>query len=78
MRWAEHVARMGHELNTYRILVGKREGKKPLGRPRRRWVDSIKIGLREIEWDSMDWIDLVKDRNQWKVFVKTVINLLVP
>jgi hypothetical protein len=58
MRWAGHVARMGETRNAYRILVGKPEGKRPLGRPRRRWVDNIKIDLRVIEWDGVDWIDL--------------------
>jgi hypothetical protein len=59
MRWAGYVARMGETRNAYRILVGKPEGKRPLGRPRRRWVDNIKIHLREIGWDGMQWIDLV-------------------
>jgi hypothetical protein len=58
MRWAGHVARMGAKRNAYRILVGKPEGNRPLGRPRRRWVDNIKMDLREIGWDGMDWIDL--------------------
>jgi hypothetical protein len=61
MRWAGHVARMGAKRNAYRILEGKPEGKRPLGRQRRRWVDNIKIDLREIEWDGMDWIDLNQD-----------------
>jgi hypothetical protein len=56
MRWAGHVARMGEKRNAYRILVEKPEGKRPLRRPRRRWMDNIKIDLREIGWDSMDWI----------------------
>jgi hypothetical protein len=58
MRWAGHVAQVGEKRNAYRILVGKPEGKSPLGRPRRRWVDNIKIDLREIGWDRMDWLDL--------------------
>jgi hypothetical protein len=58
MRWAGHVARMGEKRNAYRILVGKPEGKRPLGIPRRRWADNIKMDLREIEWEGMDWIDL--------------------
>jgi hypothetical protein len=61
MRWAGYVARMGETRNAYRILVGKREGKRLLGRPRRRWVDNIKIDLIEIGWDGMDWIDLVPE-----------------
>jgi hypothetical protein len=62
MRWAGHVARMGEKRNAYRILVGKPEGKRPLGRPRRRWADNIKLDLREIGWDGVDWIDLAQDR----------------
>jgi hypothetical protein len=58
MRWAGHVARMGEKRIAYRILVGNPEGKRPLGRPRRRWVDNIKMGLRGTGWDGMDWIDL--------------------
>jgi hypothetical protein len=57
MRWAGHVARMGEKRNTYKILVGKPEGKRPFGRPRRRWVDNIKMDLREVGWDGRDWID---------------------
>jgi hypothetical protein len=60
------------------ILVGKPEGKRPLGRPRRRWVDNIKIDLREIGWDGMDWIEMAQDRDQWRSLVNTVINLRVP
>jgi hypothetical protein len=74
MRWTGHVARMGEKRNAYRILVGKR----PLARPRRRWVDDIKIDLREIGWDGMDWIDLARDRDQWRALVNTVMNLRVP
>jgi hypothetical protein len=74
MRWARHVARIGEN----RILVGKPEGKRPLGRPRRRWVDNIKIDVREIVWDGMDWIDLAQDRDQWRALVNTVMNLRVP
>jgi hypothetical protein len=57
MRWAGHVARMGETRNAYRILVGKPEGKRPLGRPRRRWVHNIKMAFREIGWDGMDWME---------------------
>jgi hypothetical protein len=78
MRWAGHVARMGEKGNAYRIWVGKPEGKRPLGRPRRRWVDSIKMDLREIGWDGMNWIDLALDGNQWRAFVNTLMNLRVP
>jgi hypothetical protein len=65
MRWERHVARMGEKRNAYRTLVGKPEGKSSVGRPRRRWVDSIKMDLREIEWDGVDWIDLHEDKHQW-------------
>jgi hypothetical protein len=58
MRWARHVARKEKTRNAYRILVGKAEGKRPLGRPRRRWVDNIKMDLKDIRWDGMGWIDL--------------------
>jgi transposase len=68
----------GEKGNLYKILVGQPEGKRPLGRPRRRWMDNIKIGLREIEWDGMDWIDLAQDRGQWKALVITVMNHRVP
>jgi hypothetical protein len=68
----------GEKRNACRILVGKPEGKRPLGRPRHRWVDNIKMDLREIRWGSMDWIDLAQDRNQWRALVKTVMNLRVP
>jgi transcription termination factor 2 len=78
MRWAGHVARMGETRNAYRILVGKLEGKRPLGRPRRRWVGNVKMDLREIGWDGMDWIKLAQDRDQWRALVNTVMNLWVP
>jgi hypothetical protein len=68
---------MGAKRNAYRILVGKPEGKRPLGRPRRRWVDNIKTNLREIGWDGMDWIDLAQDRDWWRALVNTVMNLRV-
>jgi hypothetical protein len=69
---------MGETRNAYRILVGKPEGKRPLARPRRRWVDNIKTDLREIGWDGMDWIDLAQDRDKWRALVNTVMNLRVP
>jgi hypothetical protein len=71
---------MGETRNAYRILVGKPEGKRPLGRPRRRWVDNIKkkMDLRDIGWDGMDWIELAQDRDQWRVLVNTVMNIRVP
>jgi hypothetical protein len=64
--------------NSYRILVGKPEGKRPLGRPRRRWMDNIKMDIREIGWDGVDWIDVPQDRDRWRALVNTVMNLLVP
>jgi hypothetical protein len=67
----------GDKRNTYRILVGKPEGKRPQGRPSRRWVDSSKMDLGEIGWVGMDWIDLVQDRDKWKALVSTVMNLRV-
>jgi hypothetical protein len=74
MRWAGHAARTWEK----RILVGNPEGKKPLERPRRRWVDNIKINLREIGWDCMDWIELAQDRDQSRALVNAVMNLRVP
>jgi hypothetical protein len=68
---------MGEKKNAYRILVGKPEGKRQLGRPRRRWVDNVKVDLREIGWGGMDWIDLDQDRDQWRALVKTVMNFPV-
>jgi hypothetical protein len=78
MRWAGHVTQMGGKRNAYRILVGKPEEKRPLGRPRSRWVDNIKIDLRETEWDGMDLIDLADDRDQWRALVNTAMNIRVP
>jgi hypothetical protein len=72
------VIRKGETRNAYRILVGKPKGKRPLGRPRRRLVDNIKIHLREVGWDGMDWIDLAQDRDQLRALVNTVMNLRVP
>jgi hypothetical protein len=64
MSWAEHVARMGEKKKAYGILVGKPEGKRPLGRPRRRWMDNIRMDPGEVFWDDVDWIDLAQDRNR--------------
>jgi hypothetical protein len=78
MRWAGYVARMGETRNAYRLLVGKSEGNRPLGGPRRRWVDNIKMDLGEIGLDGMEWIELVQDRDQWRALVNTVMNLRGP
>jgi hypothetical protein len=75
MRWAGHVARMGRD--AYRVLVGRPEGKRPLGRPRRRWEDNIKLDLGERGIDGANWIQLAQDRVQWRAFVNTVMNLRV-
>jgi hypothetical protein len=69
---------MGEKRNAYRILVGKPEGKRTLGRPRWRWVDNVKMDLRETGLDGMDWIDLAQDRDQWRALVNAVMNLRVP
>jgi hypothetical protein len=69
---------MGEKRNAYRILMGNPEGKRPLGRPRCRWVEYIKMDLREIGWDGGDWIDLAQDRDRWRALVKVVMNLRVP
>jgi hypothetical protein len=76
-RWVGHVARMGEEWNVYRVLIGKPERKRPLGRPRRRWEDRIRMDLREIGWVSVDWIQLAQDRDRWRALVNTVLNLRV-
>jgi hypothetical protein len=78
MKWVGHAAQMGEKRNAYRILVGKPEGKRPLGRPRCRLVDNIKIDLRGIGWGGMDWTDLAHDRDQWRNLVNMVMNLQVP
>jgi hypothetical protein len=78
MRWAGHVTRMGEKRNVYRLLVGKPEGKRPLGRPRRRWIDNIKIDLLEIGLNVVDWIGLAQDRYRWRALVKAVMNFRVP
>jgi hypothetical protein len=67
----------GEKRNSYSILVGKPEGKRTLGRPRRRWVDNIRMDLRDIGWDGVDWIDVAQDRDQWRALVNTVMNLRV-
>ena len=78
MRWAGHVARMGEERGVYRILVGKPERRRPLGRPRRRWVDNIRMDLQEVVCGYMDWIGLSQDRDRWRTLMSAVMNLRVP
>ena len=78
MRWAGHVASMGEERGLYRVLVGKPEGKRPLGRPRRRWVDNIRMDHQEVVCGYMDWIGLAEDRESWRTLVSAVMNLRVP
>jgi hypothetical protein len=69
---------MGENKNAYRLLVGNPVGKRPLGKPRRRWLDNIRMDLGEVEWDDVDWIGLDKDRNRWRAYVNSVLNLRVP
>jgi hypothetical protein len=78
MRWEGHIARMEEKINAYGILVGEPEGERPLGRPRRRWEDNIRIDLIEIGWGGMDWIGLAQDTDRWRAHVGTVMNLRVP
>ena len=78
VRWARHVARMGEERVAYRVLVGKPEGKRPLGRSRRRWVDNIRVDLQEVGCGYVDWIGLAQDRERWRTLVSAVMNLWVP
>ena len=78
MRWDGHVARIGEERGVYRVLVGKPEGKRPLGRSRRRWVDNIRTDLHEVGCGYMDWIGLAQDRDGWRTLVSAVMNLGVP
>jgi hypothetical protein len=78
MRWVGHVARMGEVRGAYSILVGRPEGRRPLGRPRRRWEDNIKMDLREIVFGDVDWIHWAQDRDRWRALVNTVMNLRFP
>jgi len=78
MRWAEHVARIDEEKGVYRVLVGKPEGKRPLGKTRNRWVDNIRTGLQEVGCGYMDWIGVAQDRDRWRTLVSAVMNLRVP
>jgi hypothetical protein len=77
MRWAGNVARRGKKRNVYRSLVGKPEGKRPLGRQRRRWVDNIRMELVEVGWGDVDWIGLAQDKNRWRALAISVLNLRV-
>jgi len=78
MRWAGEVARMGVERGVYRVLVGKPQGKRALGRPRHRWVDNIRMDLQEVGCEYTDWIGRAQDRDRWRTLVSTVMNLQVP
>jgi len=78
MRWAGHEARMVKGRGVHRVLVGKPEGKRPLGRPRLRWEDNNKMDLQEVRWGCEDWMELAQNRNMWRALVSTVINLRVP
>jgi hypothetical protein len=78
MRWAGHVARMGEKRNAYKLLVGKPKGKSPLGRPRRRWVDSIKMNLLDVGWGGVEWIGLAQDRDRWRALLNAFMNFRVP
>ena len=78
MRWVGHVARMGEKRGAYRVLVRIPEGKRPQGRPRRKWVDNIRMDLHEVGCGYVDWIGLAQDRDRWRTLVSAVINLRVP
>jgi hypothetical protein len=78
LRWTGHVALVGKRRSAYRVLVGKPEGRRPLGRSRHRWEDNMKMDFRKVEWKGMDWIDLAQDRDRWLALVNVVMNLRVP
>jgi hypothetical protein len=78
MRWAGYVARMWEKRNVYRLLVGKPEERRPLGRPRRRWLDNIRMDLVEVGWGDVDWIGLAQDTDRWRALVNSVLNLRIP
>ena len=78
MSWAGHVARMGEEKGVYGVLMGKPEGRRPLGRPRRKWVNNIRTYLQEVGCGYMDWIGLAQDRDRWRTLVSAVMNFRVP
>jgi hypothetical protein len=77
MKWEGHVARIGEKRNAYRLLVGKPEGRRPRERPRRRWVDIIRMYLGKVGWGDVDWIGLAQNRNRWRALVNSVLNLQV-
>jgi hypothetical protein len=77
MRLVGHVARMGEKRNAYRLLLGKLEGRRPLGRPRRRWLDNIRMDLVEVGWSDVDWIGLAQDRDRWRALVNSILNFRV-
>jgi hypothetical protein len=78
MRWAGYVARMSEKRNAYRLLVGKPEGRRSLVRPKRRWLDNIRMDLVEVGWGDVDWIGLAQDRDRWRALVNSVLNFRVP
>jgi hypothetical protein len=78
MRWVGHVARMGEKRNVYRLFVGKPEGRRPLGRPKLRWLDSIRMDIVEVGWGEVDWVGLAQDRDRWRALVNSILNLRVP
>jgi hypothetical protein len=78
MRWAWNVACMGERRGVYRVLVGKPEGKRPLGSPRSIWEGNIEVDLQEVGWEGMDWIELAQDRDRWQAIVNAVMNLQFP
>ena len=78
VRWAGHVVRIGEERGVYRVLVGKPEGKRPLRRPKRKWVDNIRKNLQEVGCGYMDWTGLAQDRDRWRTLVSAIMNLRVP
>ena len=78
MGWAGHVARKGEKRGVYRVLVGKPEGNRPLGKPRRRWEDNIKMDLQEVGCEGMDWVEVPQDRDRWRAPLSAVMNLKIP
>ena len=78
MRWAGHVARMGEGRGVQGVLVGKPEGKRPLGRPRHRWEDNIKMDFQEVGGGCGDWMEVAQDRERWRALVRTVMKIQVP